>query len=111
MDAGLAFILLERLAARVESLVERVGRLSNDSVQSRLAQFMVERSGTDSGHLKASFSLGMTQSHLAEELGTVREVVVRALRALKDTGAIAGAGNGRYRVIDIDILKAAAESG
>jgi DNA-binding GntR family transcriptional regulator len=41
----------------------------------------------------------MTQGELAEELGTVREVVVRALAALVDRGCISRAGRGLF-VID-----------
>ena len=58
------------------------------------------------------FSLGMTQSALAEELGTVREVVVRALRGIRKLGAIESDGGGKYRVADLATLNelAAAES-
>jgi DNA-binding FadR family transcriptional regulator len=42
----------------------------------------------------------MTQAALAEELGTVREVAVRALRALRRAGLVEAAGRGRLRVIN-----------
>ena len=50
----------------------------------------------------------MTQDRLAEELGTVREVVARELRALVRRGWIASLGGGRYRLIDARSLRAAA---
>jgi GTP-sensing pleiotropic transcriptional regulator CodY len=53
----------------------------------------------------------MTQSALAEELGTVREVVVRSLRALRDTGAIESAGGGKYRVSNVVLLQQLANPG
>jgi GTP-sensing pleiotropic transcriptional regulator CodY len=47
----------------------------------------------------------MTQSGLAEELGTVREVVVRALRSLREQGVIASAGAGRWRIVNGTALR------
>jgi CRP/FNR family cyclic AMP-dependent transcriptional regulator len=105
-DPQLAFAMLERLSERVELLVERVSQLSSESVQARLARFVIVRANRN-GDAESSqvFSLGMTQSQLAEELGTVREVVVRALRSLKESGAIASAGDGKYRIADNAKLK------
>jgi cAMP-binding proteins - catabolite gene activator and regulatory subunit of cAMP-dependent protein kinases len=105
-DPQLAFALLKRLSTRVELLVERVSQLSGESVQARLARFILARASRN-GNPDAShaFSLGVTQLQLAEELGTVREVVVRALRSLKESGAITSAGDGKYRVGDYSMLK------
>jgi GTP-sensing pleiotropic transcriptional regulator CodY len=52
----------------------------------------------------------MTQTALAEELGTVREVVVRALRALRQAGAIESAGDGKYHVANLAILNQLAQT-
>jgi cAMP-binding proteins - catabolite gene activator and regulatory subunit of cAMP-dependent protein kinases len=105
-DPQFAFAMLKRLSVRVESLVERVAQLSGESVQARLARFVLARANrngqSNSAHI---FSLGATQLQLAEELGTVREVIVRALRSLKECGAIASAGDGKYRVADYPKLK------
>ncbi|MEO5904929.1 MAG: Crp/Fnr family transcriptional regulator [Gemmatimonadaceae bacterium] len=105
-EPSLALVLLERLSRRVQTLVDRIGRLSSQSVVARLASFIIERSSTSAN---ATFSLGMTQGDLAEELGTVREVVVRALRDLKNSGAIAARERGRFVVADPVALRAAAE--
>jgi hypothetical protein len=43
-------------------------------------------------------TLGMTQTALAAELETVREVVVRALRILREAGLVEPAGRGQLRV-------------
>jgi CRP-like cAMP-binding protein len=84
----------------------------------RLAHFILERykatvasarSRPNPGKTPA-FSLGMTQSALGEELGTVREVVVRALRGLRQLGAIERVGEGKYRVLNLAILERCAES-
>ena len=118
-DLELAFFFLRRLSHRVQALVEKVDHVSVDSVQTRLARFILDRYQHAEAMRKTGdrsrsdrFSLGMTQSDLAEELGTVREVVVRALRGIRELGAIESDGAGKYRVADLAILKelASAES-
>jgi len=117
-DPGLAFFFLKRLSNRVQSLVERVDQNTVSSVQTRLARFILQRYATahaaTQSRLKKGphpvFSLGMTQAALAEELGTVREVVVRALRELRQLGAIESSGKGRYRVASLAITERLAES-
>src|ERR1700674_1507324 len=42
-DPALAFFFLKRLSHRIESLVERVDRITVSSVQTRLAHFILER--------------------------------------------------------------------
>jgi CRP/FNR family transcriptional regulator len=96
-DATLAERLLARLARRVRSLADRLDRLATQGVQARLAAFLLERARRSSGRV---VSLGMTQGELAEELGSVREVVVRELRALVDRGALVSRGAGRYEIPD-----------
>jgi CRP-like cAMP-binding protein len=118
VDPALAFFFLKRLSHRIENLVERVDRVTVSSVQARLAHFILQRcqatiastrSRSKSGEVTV-FSLGMTQTALGEELGTVREVVVRALRALRESGAIERVGEGKYRVVNSSILETLAES-
>jgi CRP/FNR family cyclic AMP-dependent transcriptional regulator len=95
VDPALAYALLARLSWRVEHLVERVNSLSSHGVTERLARYVIERAKATS---TPTFSLGMTQGELAEELGSVREVIVRALRQLKESGAINARDRGRYAV-------------
>ena len=101
---AIAFILARRLAERVRSLVDRLDERSARSVQSRLIEFLLARPTRSS-----SISIGMTQQALAEELGTVREVVSREIRALVARGWIQSLGGGRYRVVDADSLRRAAQ--
>lgn len=42
-DPGLAFFFLKRLSSRVQSLVERVDQITVNSVQTRLARFILDR--------------------------------------------------------------------
>jgi CRP/FNR family transcriptional regulator len=89
-----AEFFLRRLAQRLHGVI---ARLDPARVSERLMRHIVARPGALEGRV---FSLGMTQAELAEELGTVREVVVRELRRLVERGAIASAGRGRYRMRD-----------
>jgi CRP/FNR family transcriptional regulator len=100
-DPDIAWLFLQRLSERVRELVERLDRASTQSVSARLAVYLLTRArSTESGH----FTLGLTQAALAEELGTVREVVVRALAQLREAGVIGTAGRGRYFVRDLPAL-------
>ncbi|MFI5311941.1 MAG: Crp/Fnr family transcriptional regulator [Gemmatimonadales bacterium] len=101
-DLAVAFMLLNRMGHRVRALVERLDERSSRSVQSRLAEFLLGRRRADRS---STISLGMTQQALAEELGTVREVVSRELRALCRRGVIESAGGGRYRLSAIEKLR------
>jgi CRP/FNR family transcriptional regulator, dissimilatory nitrate respiration regulator len=103
-----AFLLLERLAQRVRGLVDRLDRVTSQTVPARLARYLLDRRLP--GAATQVVSLGITQAQLAEELGTVREIVVRALRALCDQGLIARAASGKYRLVDVPGLQRAAEA-
>ena len=98
VDEAVALILLQRLALRVRGLVERLDDRAGRSVRVRLIDFLMDRKGHAS---RGVFSLGMTQQALAEELGTVRDVVSRELRALARNGIIEPFGGGRYRFRDV----------
>ena len=104
-EPSVALLLLGRLAARIRDLVGRLDDRSTRSVTARLAEFLLAQSRPPRPE---RVSLGMTQAALAEELGTVREVVVRALVALRRRGAIAPLGGGRYEITDFEALRQAA---
>lgn len=103
-EPELALALLGRLAQRIRHLIDRLDRNSAQSTLARLAQLILARAGTG-----RSFTLGVTQQQAAEEIGTVRELVVRGLRTLRDRGIIEAKGGGRYVVRDLVALRAAAE--
>jgi CRP/FNR family transcriptional regulator, dissimilatory nitrate respiration regulator len=101
-DTGFAFTLLERLAQRTRHVIERLDALGSTTVQHRLGRYLLVRHESAGG---SAFTLGCTQSALAEELGTVREVLVRSLRELRTAGVIRPAGRARFEVIDIEKLR------
>jgi len=103
LDPDLAFFFLARLGNRVRTLLERVDRLATAHVSTRLAGFLLEQAERSADRVVA-----ITQEALAEELGTVREVVVRALRELRERAVIRTVSRGRIEVIDFDALRASA---
>ena len=82
-------------------------RLSGQSVVARVAGHILQRGAAAGG---TAFTLGATQRELAEDLGTVREVVVRCLGRLCREGSIERVGRGRWRVLDREKLTAAARN-
>jgi CRP-like cAMP-binding protein len=99
----LGLLLARRLALRVRTLVDRLDNRSARSVRSRLVDFLLDRCANQS----TSISMGMTQQALAEELGTVREVLARELQSLAREGVVASKGGGRYEIVDVSRLRAA----
>jgi len=99
---AVAFVLLQRLANRARRLVDRLDERSARSVQARLGEFLLERHAASDSPI---VSTGMTQQELAEELGTVREVVSREMRGLIRAGLIVPKGNGRYEIRSLEKLR------
>lgn len=102
----LALRLLQRMAGRIRGLADRLEQITTRKVQARLAAFLLQRVGRAAGPV---FSLGTTHRELADELGSVREVVVRELRALCRGGVLSAEGGGRYRVVDLERLRTLAD--
>lgn len=82
---------LARLASRAQSLLRRIDELTATTITARLAQHVLARAASD-----RDFTLGMSQAALADELGTAREVVVRALASLVRMRAIRRVGRSRF---------------
>ena len=100
-NPDVALALLERLATRVRDLVGRLDQIASSSVAARLAAHLLRRSEE---RRSAIVSLGMTQKQLAEELGTVREVIVRELRQLRAASIIRPGRAGWMEVVDASRL-------
>lgn len=103
-DPRLASLLLGRLSGRVRELASRLDRVTTQPVARRLAAYLLRRHE----HSRGAFLLGESQTKVAEDLGTVREVVVRELRALVAAGVIRRVGTGKYSVSDERALRATA---
>ena len=100
--------MLEALARRVRSFAGIVTDLAFRPVTERLAHYIV---GAVAHPIApgAVVELGLTHTMLAARLGTVRELVSRALARLEASGAIArGRGQGRIVIRDPAQLEALA---
>lgn len=93
---------LRRMAGRARVVLERLDELSEYTVTARVAAYLHARAVEDRSPV---LHLGMSQASLAEQLGTVREVLVRALRALCEAGAIRRAGRSRFTIVDAARLR------
>jgi CRP/FNR family transcriptional regulator len=84
----LAWALIESLARRTRHLVGMVEDLALRSVKARLARLLLVEAalGRDAGEIDRSHMV--SQAEMAARLGTVREMVGRALRDLSDEGLI-----------------------
>lgn len=108
VDAGLAGTFLKALGRRVRELAARLESRAADPVRARLARWIVLCAESSS---RDDFGLGMTQAALAQDLGTVREVVARHLGAWVRSGLLERRGRARYAVADRARLDAMAAGG
>lgn len=97
---GLNDAIIQSLAARCRQLVQRVYNLSFLSVTARVAHFLLGQS--EPGHPLSRRR--WTQEEIAAEVGTVREMVGRALRHLAEDGLIR-LDRHRIHVVDRDRLR------
>jgi CRP/FNR family cyclic AMP-dependent transcriptional regulator len=99
----LALALLRHFANRLDDLAGLVEDLSLRSVRGRLARFLLR--SADGGAAARRW----TQDEMASQLGSVRDVIGRSLRALEDEGLVR---IDRHRIVLIDRegMEAAAES-
>jgi CRP/FNR family transcriptional regulator len=92
--------IVASLAARCRELVQRVYDLSFLSVAARVAQFLIKQSGPDHSLDRRRW----TQEEIAAEVGTVREMVGRAMRHLSEDGLIRLERH-RIHIVDHDALR------
>lgn len=101
---GLAWALIESAARRARYLLGLVEDLGMRSVRGRLARLLLaEARAYEAGAIPRL----LTQEEMAARLGTVREVVGRALRSLAADGIIAF---DRHRIVILDPKRLAAEA-
>ncbi|MCX7670978.1 MAG: Crp/Fnr family transcriptional regulator, partial [Anaerolineae bacterium] len=106
----LAWALIESLAQRARHLVAMVEDLSLRSVKGRLARLLLAEAERSARADTLDRSHMISQVEMAARLGTVREMVGRALRDLAEEGLIAF---DRHRIVIMDRqgLEAVAERG
>jgi CRP/FNR family transcriptional regulator len=80
-----AVAMLETLARRVRRFAGIVADLAFHSVTERLARYLDTTAAAQAG---SEVRLDLTQAQLAARLGTVRELVARALAQLAESGVI-----------------------
>lgn len=102
---ALAWALLESISRRARYLVDMVQDLSARHVKARLARLLLEQAQASEQPLEIQL---LTQEELASRLGTVREVVGRALRNLATNGIIE-VDRQRLVILDLDRLAEEAE--
>ncbi len=100
----LAWALIESIARRTRYLVGLVQDLSLRSVKSRLAKLLLEQAQTAQ---QEAVPRMLTQEEMASRLGTVREVVGRALRTLVNAGIIEF---DRHQIVILDLERLAEEA-
>lgn len=101
---ALAWALIESIARRARYLVGLVQDLSLRSVKSRLAKLLLEQTNNAEDEVVRRM---WTQEEMASRLGTVREVVGRALRSLAVSGVIEF---DRHQIVILDVEQLEAEA-
>ena len=101
---ALAWALIESIARRTRYLVGLVQDLSLRSVKSRLAKLLLDQARAAEEEVVPRM---LTQKEMASRLGTVREVVGRALRSLAAAGIIEF---DRHQIVILDSERLAEEA-
>lgn len=102
-NPALAWALIESVARRARYLVGLVHDLSLRNVKGRLARLLLEQAEST----QQEPPLMLTQEEMASRLGTVREMVGRALRNLSTVGIIQF---DRHRIVILDPERLAEEA-
>jgi len=87
---GVALAVMERLGAEVRRLSDMVEDLALHTVRTRLARFLLAHASAELGGVVdgTQSPKRWTQEEIAAQIGTVRDVVGRALRTFADDGLI-----------------------
>ena len=107
----MALALLEILARRVRRFAALAADLAFREVAERVARHL-EATAHAEGRVAVgtTFELALTQEQLATRLGTVRELVARALAQLRRSGVVAQRGR-RVTILDPARLATRARGG
>lgn len=101
-DPRVADALLRELADRVVNFVQEIGGSAFTTVRQRVARHLLDLAAQESRTTRGTqvvLTVRVSQRQLAEAVGTVREVVVRVLRDLRESGVIRTHA-GRIDIVD-----------
>ncbi|MGY1620290.1 Crp/Fnr family transcriptional regulator [Geodermatophilus sp. SYSU D00691] len=90
-DTRVADVLLRELADRALSYIHEIAGSAFTSVRQRVARHLLDLAADEArvaGEALPVLTVPVTQRQLAEAVGTVREVVVRVLRDLREEGVV-----------------------
>jgi CRP/FNR family transcriptional regulator, cyclic AMP receptor protein len=100
---ALAQALLDETVSRVRIAYRALSASAFMAVRPRVARDLLERARISGTPLRSGLHLDVTQQALADATGTVREVVARALRELREEKVIGPLGDG-VTILDFDAL-------
>ncbi len=87
-DARLAYAMAEQVSDRLDEAIEQIAINTFGSVMQRVASQLLELASTQQ-RPEAPLVAEVSQQELADAIGSVREVVARALRGLGAAGIVA----------------------
>jgi len=99
-----ALRMMQGLTQRMQGLVGLIEDLSLHGVVERVAGLLRREAESRGVDWEAGAEIELPYSHeeIASQIGTVREVVTRALLALQESGALEQTGRRRFRVLKRD---------
>jgi CRP/FNR family transcriptional regulator len=98
-DLRVASALLIELSERARCFVNEIPGTAFATVRQRVARQLLDLAANGRHERNGELAVRITQQGLADAVGTVREVAVRALRQLRDTGAVR---TERHRIVLLD---------
>jgi CRP/FNR family transcriptional regulator len=107
-DVRVARMLLVELSERARNFVHEIPGSAFATVRQRVARQLLDLASMRPSQLDGELAVQITQQDLAAAAGTVREVVVRALRQLRECGAVR---TERDRIIILDPARLTVEQG
>ena len=97
-DARLAYVIAEEISQRLDDLIEQIAINAFGSVKQRVASHLLDL-GSARQEPDGSLEAHVSQQELADAVGSVREVVARALRDLRAAG-IVSTSTARILILD-----------
>jgi CRP/FNR family transcriptional regulator len=107
-DVRVARVFLVELSERARNFVHEIPGSAFASVRQRVARQLLDLASMRPGQPDGELAVQITQQDLAAAAGTVREVVVRTLRQLRECGAVR---TERDRIVILDPGRLTVEQG